>query len=491
MSDHDLLAPLLLTNRQASFEDDCACPESPGLLVASPPTVLENDCACPMPHQGTSAALSGVLYHQADQVFVDDRLPQGFRLLLTPYAPQGPSVANRAAWERWQAFAQPQPLSEPIDFQLAEQALLLPLDAPAPLPHSQPETLTVWLHVTNACNLDCPYCYVRKSSARMSEDVGLWAVERVFQSAQQRGFRRIKLKYAGGEATLHFRLIRRLAAHAQALAQQTGLALDQVILSNGTLLRPEEVAWMLENRVRLMISLDGLGEVHDQMRPARDGKSSFARLSQTIEELLLPAGLIPNITLTVTRLNSAHIAETVRWALTRNLPLNLNFYRQPVGSPEDLAAEEQALIEGIRAAYRVYEELLPETPFLNGILDRVKFGGHLQACGVGSSYLVITHEGKVAQCQMLLDRAGFPSQEGDLLAGIQHGPIPLMTVEGKAVCATCRYRYFCAGGCPLETYRRSGRWNAPHPNCRVYQELLPEALRLEGLRLLKVHGHLH
>ncbi|MFO3797885.1 MAG: radical SAM protein, partial [Anaerolineales bacterium] len=364
--EHNLLVPILLTGHQSSFEDDCACPESPGLLVTSPPTVPENDCACPMPSPAPRTTSRGALYRQADQVYVDERLPKGFRLLLSPYAPQGPSVANRAAWERWQAFAQPQSLSQPIDFQLAEQALLLPVNSPPPLPSMSPETLTVWLHITNACNLDCPYCYVRKSSARMSEEVGLQVVERVFQSAQQRGFRRIKLKYAGGEATLHFRLIRRLVTHAQALAKQSGLALDQVILSNGTLLRPEEIAWMLENRVRLMISLDGLGQIHDQMRPARDGKSSFARLSQTLENLLLPAGLIPNITLTVTRLNSAHIAETVRWVLERNLPLSLNFYRQPLGSPEELAAEEQALIEGMRAAYRIYETFLPETPFLNG-----------------------------------------------------------------------------------------------------------------------------
>jgi uncharacterized protein len=34
---------------------------------------------------------------------------------------------------------------------------------------AQLDTLTVWLHIANACNLDCPYCYVRKSSARMIE----------------------------------------------------------------------------------------------------------------------------------------------------------------------------------------------------------------------------------------------------------------------------------------------------------------------------------
>ena len=30
-------------------------------------------------------------------------------------------------------------------------------------------TLTAWLHVSNACNLACPYCYVHKSAAAMDE----------------------------------------------------------------------------------------------------------------------------------------------------------------------------------------------------------------------------------------------------------------------------------------------------------------------------------
>lgn len=478
--------PLLLASPIGRLEDDCACPESPGPWRGG----VENDCACPHPASAGLPLSPASLYRQAEQVYVEDALPGGFYLLYSPFSPLGPVVVNRPARERWQAFAQPQPLSAQIDVQLAEQGLLVPVDFPGRFPLPQPNMLTVWLHVTNACNLDCPYCYVRKSSARMSESVGLRAVENVFQTAQKRGFQQVKLKYAGGEATLHLRLIRRLADWAQMLAVQSGLGLEQVILSNGTRLGREDVAWMLDNGIRLMISLDGLGAVHDRQRPTRRGKGSFEQIRHTIEDVALPAGLIPFVSITITRLNSAHVAETVRWALERKLPVSLNFYRLPLASPEDLAAEEQALIEGMRAAYRVYEEILPEQPFFNGLLDRIKAGGHLYACGVGTSYLVITHEGKIAQCQMLLEQAVQPVAGIDLLEHVQQGFIPLVTVEQKSSCAACCYRYLCAGGCPVETYFRTGRWDAPHPNCHIYQALLPEALRLEGLRLLKVNGYL-
>ena len=41
----------------------------------------------------------------------------------------------------------------------------------------------------------------------------------------------------------------------------------------------------------------------------------------------------------------------------------------------------------------------------------------------------------------------------------------------------------CGGA--LEAYRATGRYDVKSPNCNIYKALFPEALRLEGLRLLK------
>ena len=249
--------------------------------------------------------------------------------------------------------------------------------------------------------------------------------------------------------------------------------------------------WMIENNMRLMISLDGMGEVHDKMRPFKNGEGSFQAVSQTINQILLPNGIVPILSVTITQQNAAGAADTVRWALERDLPVSLNFYRHKPNSAQELAAEENALIEGMLAAYKIYEEILPARPFLNGLLDRVQAGEHHHTCGVGLSYLVIGHTGALAQCQMLLDQPVSLSLTDDLLAQVQAGPLHNLPVEQKEGCRTCVYRYRCSGGCPLETQRASGRWDVPSPNCRIYQTLLPHALRLEGLRLLKSHGYLN
>ncbi|MCX7841227.1 MAG: SPASM domain-containing protein, partial [Anaerolineae bacterium] len=318
-----------------------------------------------------------------------------------------------------------------------------------------------WLHITNACNLDCPYCYVRKSSARMTEEIGIRALARIFDTARQNGFRQVKLKYAGGEATLHFALIRHLHQKANALARETGIRLREVVLSNGTCLCAEDADWFAASGVKLMISLDGVGETHNRLRADRKGRDTFARIEQTVERVLLPRGIRPDITITVTRLNASGVADAVRWALERDLPVSLNFYRQNIlsASREELALEEETIIEGMLKAYAVFEEFLPKRFFLNGLLDRVQIQAHTQTCGVGTSYLVITHEGKLAQCQMYLEHTTSATLDTDLLLSVANGFIRQVPVDAKNDCRDCTFRYRCTGGCPLETFRVTGRWD--------------------------------
>ncbi|MCI0399284.1 MAG: radical SAM protein [Chloroflexi bacterium] len=413
-------------------------------------------------------------------------------MAFSPYAPAGPSVLDPAAWERWQSFSQPQPLSQEIDRRLAAQALLQPVGDHHHPQYLNPETLTAWLHVTNACNLDCPYCYVRKSSERMSEATGLKAIEQIFYTARRHHFQRVKLKYAGGEATLHFKLVRQLHQAALALAEESCLALREVVLSNGYHIRAEDADWLAESGVKLMISLDGVGEAHNRQRPLKGGGDTFDQVEKTVDQVLLPRGIRPDITITLTRLNASGAAAAVRWALERDLPVSLNFYRQNIlsASRAELELEEQAIIGGMLAAYNEFEAILPTRPFFNGLLDRVQAEAHAHTCGVQHSYLVLTHQGKLAQCQMHLDSPVSHSLAGDLLPMVATGPIQNISVDDKDGCRACEFRYRCSGGCPLETYRATGRWDVQSPHCHIYKTLLPAALRLEGLRLLKAHRYI-
>jgi uncharacterized protein len=460
------------------------------------PAYQSPDCACPDTSFETYEPVVPDTQYVIAPELSSQSLPGDFRLLDCPTMPVTPCVVNHEGWRALVAFdGDGEVLTGEFPIRLAQHGILVPSQGIACRPIIRQETLTAWLHVSNACNLECPYCYVRKSSQHMSMAVGIAAVNNILSAAKTMGFSKIKLKYAGGEAALNFALVKRLHTQAFAQAQDLDLSLAEVLLSNGTVVPSGFVSWLNESAVRLMISLDGIGARHDRQRPFKNRRgSSFEIAEQNIDRVFLPNGIRPTICVTVTKQNALGLADTVAWAIDRDLPFLLNFYRQNQQSQSrhELNLEEQSIIEGLLAAYRVIEVRLPIYPFANGLLDRVQNQAHTHTCGVSKSYIVIAHDGKLAQCQMHLHQAVGHELGLAALSTVMNGTqIHNLSVDDKEGCRHCLYRYRCSGGCPIETYRATGRWDVKSPNCHIYKSLLPTVQRLEGLRLMKVAGYLN
>lgn len=353
------------------------------------------------------------------------------------------------------------------------------------------DTLTIWLHITDRCNLRCSYCYLPHVREDMASETGRAAIDATFRSAIANGFKQLKLKYAGGEPLVRFPLIVELHRYAQTLAEKHGVGLEGVVLSNGTLLTAEIVKSLKSLGLRLMISMDGLGQHHDAHRPYAGGRGSFADVAEAID-LALANGLTPNISVTVSSRTVDGLADVIAWISDRDLPFSLNFYRENdlslSASHEDMRLDEQKVINGMLATFKVLENNMPRQPVLGGIIDRANLSvSHTHTCGVGQNYLVFDQNGQVAKCQMHIRKPITDVHVTDPLAVIRADQIGIqnISVEEKEGCKTCEWKHWCTGGCPLATYRATGRYDVKSPNCNIYKALFPEALRLEGLRLLK------
>ncbi len=473
---------------RAMAEQDCACASEdliPSLLRSSL-VHHDDDCACPSFNPAPDAVPDAATLWQHSADLYHAPLPEDHELAFNPANPTGVAVLNLPARRILETFAAPRRLSDPIDSQLATLHLIQPANLPLAdslLTNLQPETLTAWLHVTNRCNLNCAYCYVHKNDETMSEVTGMAAVDAVFRSALINGFRAVKLKYAGGEPTLNFPLVSTLHDHAQTLAEDYGLALREVLLSNGVALSDEMLVALREMDMRLAISLDGVGAAHDALR----GSGAFARTARSIERAFT-LGLELHLSITVTAQNADALPQAVAYTLAHDLPFNLNFYREHCGGSEAvLRADNARLIEGMMAALNVIEENLPDRSVVGGLLDRVNLGAaHAHPCGAGRSYLVIDHQGRIARCQMTIDRPVTDVSADDPLQAVRwcEDGFQNVAVDEKEDCRNCTWRYWCAGGCPFLTHRVAGRSDAPSPYCAVYKALFSRLLRLEGLRLL-------
>ena len=455
-----------------SNQCNCACPTYDFVEIAKDQPVWDDVLSQPTVYQ--------------------DNLTPSYKLLFNQVEGREVVVLNDTAYAVWERFVTPTRIDafsvseQNLAQQLFQLGLLQSPSRPIHACQSTPDALNVWLHITNACNLHCSYCYVNKSNEHMSLETGKMAIDAAFRSARLGGFKKVEIKFAGGEPTLRLDDVFQMYAYAQQKTEQEGIELDAVILSNGAALDQEKIDEIKTRGLRLMLSLDGIEETHNAQRPFIGGKGSYQKVWQSVERAI-KSGLRPFISITITEDSIHGLPNLMDKILELGLPFNLNFAR-PIHS--GALPDIPKMISALQETFHRIEMNLPEYNLLGSVLDRAFFAyPHERPCGVGENYLVIDQHGKIASCQMTLSDSITDVTAADPLSFIRaQAGMRNPNVDKKEGCQQCEWRYMCAGGCPLTAYHANGRYDTASPFCEVYKILYSELLRLEGLRILKYNN---
>jgi len=272
-------------------------------------TALSDDHTCYFAPLGTGGVV--VLNYSADQILNAFRSATAKEQVIHSLPPDLDRQDVKAAIE-----------------QLATLGLIQPAGMKPTLKDGNALTLSAWLHVTSACNLHCRYCYAPRSDRAMDRETGMAALSAVFDAATRHGYQKVKLKYAGGEPLLNFGLVQAMHHQAVDWSRQHHIGLQEVVLSNGTLLTDDILDILREMRVRLTISLDGTGSSHDAQRPTDNNEGSFEEVARGIDRAVA-RGMKPHLSITLAGEHVAGAADAVAFALDRHLPFSLGFVRKP------------------------------------------------------------------------------------------------------------------------------------------------------------------
>lgn len=132
------------------------------------------------------------------------------------------------------------------------------------------------ISLTENCNMACKYCFVdriSKEKANMSKELFTkimnWFIE------QNRGSSPL-VQYFGGEPLMRMDLIE-LGNNMLIKAKNDGIICDYVqeVVTNGTLLSESIAKYMVDNRINISVSIDGIKEIHDKNRIFKDGQGTF------------------------------------------------------------------------------------------------------------------------------------------------------------------------------------------------------------------------
>lgn len=144
--------------------------------------------------------------------------------------------------------------------------------------------MNIMFWVTEKCNLNCDYCYVKKSPKIMSLETAKKAFEYFEKKFENTEFRKgeIHVGFHGGEPLLNFPVIHYLT---EKFKERYGDKIRYFSLTtNGTIFDTAILEYIMDN-IELSVSIDGNRETNDLKRHHYDGRSSYDETITTLEFL--------------------------------------------------------------------------------------------------------------------------------------------------------------------------------------------------------------
>lgn len=344
---------------------------------------------------------------------------------------------------------------------------IAPLTAISDQPLTSHPIRSLSLAVSQKCNLACTYCYAGGGSfgepaRNMPFEVAAAAVERLFADVSPG--EKVNLSFIGGEPLVNREVLRAATEAAVTKARLSGVRLGLAVTTNATLLAPDDGDFFERHGFSVTVSLDGIGNSHDQLRPFKDGRGSFATILDRARPLLASQRKMQvSARVTVTPRN-IRLRETLDQLIAFGFH-SVGFspmLSSPTGNDEMHSAGLNAMLEQmIECGHRTEHAVVAgrRYPFSNLVtaLEQLHRGTHRPyPCGAGAGYFGVSADGHLSACHRFVnDPAG---AMGDLDLGVDHDLqsrwLSQRHVHSQLPCRDCWARYLCGGGCHHEVIHR-------------------------------------
>ena len=350
------------------------------------------------------------------------------------------------------------------------------------------------LHIAHDCNLACRYCFAGEGEYKgdrslMSLEVGKKALD--FLVANSGNRRNLEVDFFGGEPLMNFDVVKELVAYGRELEKTHDKHFRFTLTTNGVLLRDDVIEFANKEMDNIVLSIDGRKEVHDHMRPFKNGKGSYDFILDKFKK----------------------VAESrnqqkyyVRGTFTH---YNLDFVKD-VLSLADEGFEQisvEPVVAGPEEPYAIREEDIPQIcegydELAKEMLKRKKEGRgfnffhymidlsggpcvykRLSGCGSGTEYLAVTPWGDLYPCHQ------FVGEEEFCLGNVDDGIVntemrdtfKLCNVYAKEECRNCFAKFYCSGGCAANAYHCHQDINKPYEiGCELQRKRVECAIMLQA-----------
>lgn len=325
------------------------------------------------------------------------------------------------------------------------------------------------LHIAHDCNLACKYCFAEEGEyhgdrSLMSYEVGKKALDFLIANSGNRV--NLEVDFFGGEPLMNFQVVKDLVAYGRSQEKEHNKKFRFTLTTNGMLLDDDVMEFANKEMANVVLSVDGRKEVHDFMRPTRNGKGSYDIIIDKFKKM----AELRNQT-----------NYYVRGTFTHH---NLDF-SEDVLHLADLGFKQismEPVVAPDEQPYAIKEEDLPKLfeeydTLAKAMIEREKAGKgfnffhfmidltggpclykRLSGCGSGTEYLAVTPWGDLYPCHQFVGMEEF--KLGNVDTGVERTELvdefKLCNVYAKDKCKDCFARFYCSGGCAANSYNFHG-----------------------------------
>ena len=151
------------------------------------------------------------------------------------------------------------------------------------------QTKQIVFEVTDSCNLRCTYCaygelyegFDTRNQKNINVDYAIKLLKYVFGLKYKNKNNKLNIGFYGGEPLLNIKFIKQIVRLVNQYKQEKELDVSYTMTTNATLIH-KCIPFLVENKFRLLISLDGNAKNHSY-RSFSNNKNSFEKVIENID----------------------------------------------------------------------------------------------------------------------------------------------------------------------------------------------------------------
>lgn len=354
------------------------------------------------------------------------------------------------------------------------------------------------LMIAADCNLRCKYCFAGTGDfgngrSLMSKEVGEAAVEYIIRHSGPR--KNCEIDFFGGEPLMNMDVVKHVVSYVRKREKETGKVFKLTLTTNGILLHDEQIAYLNENNISLVLSLDGRKSVHDNMRPNAGGQGSYDTALRNFQKTVAARnGHDYYLRGTFTAENPDFTADVLDMADQGFDVLSVEpvvLKDSPYGFTEEDLPRLFAEYDKLTTAYLKRREEGKGFFFFHFNMDLSHgpcVAKRLSGCGAGHEYYAVDVNGDLYPCHQFVGRDKYLL--GTIFDGVKNKEMPKYFREShvlnKEKCRDCWARFFCSGGCHANADLFHGDIRQPYEvGCELQKKRLECALVVQSSMALE------